>query len=151
MITKGIVESIVDKYSIKVRLPIFDKAKDTKNATPTQDLNNATICTLPNSEGQLSEGDIVFVGFEDNDTSKPIILGQLYRDIDQQTLMSLTLGALTTTSTTNLNKLTTIGDVKSNEIECLVGIKSNIQQQLNEIISRIDEITKQMNGGNNNG
>lgn len=139
MITKGIVEEI-DNYLVKVRLPVFDKIAGAKNATLTQDLSDATICCQPNSKYQVSVGDVVFVGFEDNDISKPIILGQLYRDVDSNTFMSLVLSGLETKSTTTLSKDTTIGEVKSSEIECLKNVKTNIQQQLNELIDRVNKL-----------
>lgn len=144
MITKGIVEDIIDTYQVRVRLPIFDKVDGAKNATKNEDLSIGTVCCLPNSSYQVNVGDVVFVGFEDNDISKPIILGQLYRDVDSNTLMSLVLGTLETKTSTVLSKNTTIGDVSANEIKCLSGIKTNIQQQLNSIIEDISKIKEKL-------
>lgn len=144
MITKGIVEDIVDKYQVRVRLPIFDKADGAKNATKTEDLSVGTICCLPNSSYQVNVGDIVFVGFEDNDISKPIILGQLYRDVDSNTLMTLVLGTLETKTSAVLSENTRIGNISADEIKCLSGIKTNIQQQLNSIIEDIKEIKEKV-------
>lgn len=144
MITKGIVEDIIDTYQVRVRLPIFDKVDGAKNATKNEDLSIGTVCCLPNSSYQVNVGDIVFVGFEDNDISKPIILGQLYRDVDSNTLMSLVLGTLETKTSTVLSENTTIGDVSANEIKCLSGIKTNIQQQLNSIIEDISKIKEKL-------
>ena len=144
MITKGIVEDIIDTYQVRVRLPIFDKVDGAKNATKNEDLSIGTVCCLPNSSYQVNVGDVVFVGFEDNDISKPIILGQLYRDVDSNTLMTLVLGTLETKTSTVLSKNTTIGDVSANEIKCLSGIKTNIQQQLNSIIEDISKIKEKL-------
>lgn len=144
MITKGIVEDIIDTYQVRVRLPIFDKIDGAKNATKNEDLSIGTVCCLPNSSYQVNVGDVVFVGFEDNDISKPIILGQLYRDVDSNTLMTLILGTLETKTSTVLSENTTIGDVSANEIKCLLGIKTNIQQQLNSIIEDISKIKEKL-------
>ena len=144
MITKGIVEDIIDTYQVRVRLPIFDKVDGAKNATKNEDLSIGTVCCLPNSSYQVNVGDVVFLGFEDNDISKPIILGQLYRDVDSNTLMTLVLGTLETKTSTVLCKNTTIGDVSANEIKCLSGIKTNIQQQLNSIIEDISKIKEKL-------
>ena len=144
MITKGIVEDIIDTYQVRVRLPIFDKVDGAKNATKNEDLSIGTVCCLPNSSYQVNVGDVVFVGFEDNDISKPIILGQLYRDVDSNTLMTLILGTLETKTSTVLSENTTIGDVSANEIKCLSGIKTNIQQQLNSIIEDISKIKEKL-------
>lgn len=144
MITKGIVEDIIDTYQVRVRLPIFDKIDGAKNATKNEDLSIGTVCCLPNSSYQVNVGDVVFVGFEDNDISKPIILGQLYRDVDSNTLMTLVLGTLETKTSTVLSENTTIGDVSANEIKCLSGIKTNIQQQLNSIIEDISKIKEKL-------
>ena len=45
MITRGIVEKIIDQYSVKVRIPILDKVGASDAATPTDELNTAVICT----------------------------------------------------------------------------------------------------------
>ena len=135
MITKGIVEDIIDTYQVRVRLPIFDKIDGAKNATKNEDLSIGTVCCLPNSSYQVNVGDVI---------SKPIILGQLYRDVDSNTLMTLILGTLETKTSTVLSENTTIGDVSANEIKCLSGIKTNIQQQLNSIIEDINKIKEKL-------
>ena len=142
MITKGIVESIISKYSVKVRLPILDGIKESKGSVPTNDLSEATICTMPNGECNLSVGDVVFVGFEDNDIGRPVVLGCLYREVADDLVESssadLTLRKLTTTSTTSLSEMTSIGIVKPEEIKTLSGARFNIQNQLDNLDERID-------------
>lgn len=79
MITKAIVEGYKDEYSIIVRVPYIDRSGSSGISTPKDELNTATICTLPDATLTLAVGDVVFVSFEDDDYSKPVILGVLYR------------------------------------------------------------------------
>ena len=141
MITKGIVEELVTPYKIKVRIPVFDSIDGAKGATPNTQLSVATLCSLPNSKNILAKGDVVFVGFEDNDIGKPVILGHLYRDIDSASFLDLTTRLFTTTSSTRLSKDTTIGEISSLEIAALSGIRHNIQQQIDDLQEKIDNIT----------
>lgn len=138
MITKGIVEELLNN-KVRVRLPIYDGISGSSNSTKKNDLSLATICSLPNTTTLLNVGDIVWVGFEDNDNNKPVVLGHLYNS-KSDTYASLNLGMLVTNSTTHLNKDTSIGKVKANEIEALSGTKYNIQSQINEL----NDISKEL-------
>ena len=137
MLTKGIVEKVITPYKVKVRLPVFDGIEGTRNATETNELSEAIICSLPNSGNLVNIGDIVIIGFEDNDTSKPIILGHLFKETDNNTLVNLKVGALETTGATKLSKDTHIGEIKPKEIEALSGISSNIQGQIDNITNNL--------------
>ena len=61
MVTKGIVEEIITPYQIKVRLPIFDGAKNTKYSVTNEELALSTICSISGSSNQVNVGDVVFV------------------------------------------------------------------------------------------
>ena len=106
MITKGIVQEFIDNYSVRVRLPIFDGSEKSQYGIPNSGLSVATICSLPNANSGVGIGDVVFVGFEDNDLGKPIILGHLYKEAITNTKLNLELNSLTTHSTTTLNEQT---------------------------------------------
>jgi len=134
MITKGIIEK-VDGYKALVRLPIYNNSAASKHSTKTEDLPKATFCSLPNIEIPFAKGDIVFVGFEDNDTNKPIILGHLYKAEGNPATPGLNLSTLKTTSSTKLSNNTWIGDVTPNELSALSGIKGNIQKQIDNLLS----------------
>lgn len=157
MITKGIVVEVINNYQAKVRLPIFNSIASSKEGTPDSQLNIATICSLPNCNNVVQKEDIVFVGFEDNDISKPIILGHLNRENMGETYSSLDLTNFKTVGTTTLSSDTNIGDVKANEIGCLKGLQGNIQTQLNNtknlLNNKVDKITtpNQLYGTNSDG
>lgn len=136
MITKGIVEEVLDN-KVRIRLPIYDGISGSSNSTKKADLNIATICSLPNASTVVSENDIVWVGFEDNDESKPIILGHLYKS-KTKTKASLEIGSLKTDSVTKLNSDTYIGKVTPKEINCLVGISDNIEKRFKTLEENTD-------------
>lgn len=142
MITKGIVEEILTNYSIKVRLPILDSIEGTRDATPTSDLSEAIICAAPNSEINFTIGDIVIVGFEDNDDSKPIILGFLSKESGNISSISNNLSKLNVNVSAKLPKDTSIGNVSSQDISMLQGAKFNIQSQLDNSNTSINELEK---------
>ena len=144
MITKAIVEEILTPSQIRVRIPTLNAVQGAKQSTPTDELSIATICTLPNAKNLVSTGDIVYVGFEDNDLSKPVILGHLLRtpnsDLFDGTLPDLQIRSLDVQYNTSLPTTTTIGGVSSNEIQYLRGVKNSLQQQIDDLQKQIDDI-----------
>ena len=140
MITKGIVEKIVDQYQIRVRMPFIDGLKDTKQSTPTENLSVSTICALPKHAVRLQEGDIVFLGFEDNDIGKPVILGQLYRDAAFDSICDIEVGNITVNGVCNLSSNTTIGEITPTQLRMLSGVTCNIQAQLDDIYDKLNQL-----------
>lgn len=138
MVTKGIVEEIINIYQAKVRLPVYDGFADTKNATPSNELTIASICNIPNIYNTIAVGDIVYVAFEDNDLGNPVILGQLYKE-EMHTLADIKLNSaninqLTVNKNASLPQNTSIGSISSKEIAALSGVKDNIQNQIDNSI-----------------
>ena len=81
MITRAIVEEkIVGTNKYKIRIPIFDGTGKSKVSTSNDLLSEATVCVPPNVSNYVNPGDVVFVGFEENDLGKPVILGHLYQE-----------------------------------------------------------------------
>lgn len=140
MLTKGIVEKVIDNYSAKVRLPIFNKSKDAIGATPLDELSEAIICTLPNSVLGLQVGDIVIVGFEDNNINKPIVLGYLSAEDITTSGADLQVNSLKVKLDTHLSEDTSIGEITSDELKALLNVKSNIQWQLDVLNQKVDNI-----------
>lgn len=81
MITKAIiVEAEADGYHFKVRMPLIHKIEGVPGGTLTQDLPTASVNCPPGVIPNYSVGDVVFVGLEDDQWSKPVILGSIYNE-----------------------------------------------------------------------
>ena len=133
MVTKGIIEEIIDTYKAKVRLPVFDALEGTQSGVSNNNLCVATNIVIANMTNPVSVGDVVFVTFEDNDNSKPIILGHLYKQKLSTTKPNLSLGGLEATGTVKLGKSTSVGDVSYKEIQALIGVNANIKDTFDNI------------------
>ena len=144
MITKGIIEEILSPYSARVRLPIFDSIKDAQNSVSTGNLRVASICSLPNCTNLLGIGDIVFVGFEDDDLGKPIILGNLVKEQPSTANPSINSYSLNIDNSVNLPGAVSINNTDNIDLTQLIGLKCNVQTALNKITADINEIKKKI-------
>ena len=78
MITRAIINKIdYESNKIRVRIPIYDGAQNSQGSTSDEDLSWASVLCIPGLTINYEIGDIVIVGFEDDDIGKPIILGYL--------------------------------------------------------------------------
>ena len=80
MIQKGIIAQVIDKYNYKVRIPKYDKIESATYSTKLDDLSSGIVCSIPGIDIAYVEGDVVLVSFENDELSKPVILGLLYRE-----------------------------------------------------------------------
>lgn len=140
MVTKAIIESVEDIYSVKVRMPTLDSIPEYAGATSVNELSDAIICTLPRSSYIPEVGDIVIVAFEDNDLGKPIILGCLFKETNNISQVNLEVNDLKVTSHVSLSKDIDIGDISYNELKYLIGLKQNIQSTIDNILERLNKI-----------
>ena len=148
MITKGIIEAVLSPYEVKVRIPTLDSVRASSLSTSTENLNTATICTLPNCYTNLKVGDVVFVGFEDNTYYKAVILGHLVRDSGDLPYADVKFGNLVARTSAKLPQETKIGNVTSKELSSLQGTRDNLQKQLDNIHDKIDSLTFESSGSN---
>lgn len=139
MITKAIVEEVLSPYQVRIRIPLLDRPAFTPLAAKTEELNVATICTLPNCYLNIQVGDIVFVGFEDNTAYKAVILGHLCREATT-TYASMAVDSLDVKSHAALPFDTTIGSITATELNYLYGTTGNIQGQLNALAKRLEKL-----------
>ena len=82
MITKAIVEEIVSTTQVRVRIPLLHKISTSSSATPFNELPIATICTFPGIDIKYDVGDVVYVSYEDDLSSKIVVLGDLSVSFD---------------------------------------------------------------------
>lgn len=80
MLTKAIIEEVIDTYSAKVRIPIYHQIEPSPFATNIKDLPIASICVLPGTSMALRKNDVVFVDFEMDQVERPVIIGCLSRE-----------------------------------------------------------------------
>lgn len=143
MITKGIIEEVLSDNKVKVRCPVLDKipSADLSN----NNLNIAIICTLPGIYINPRKGDIVFVGFENENFSLPIVLGYLFLNDGINSSNSLQIGSLTVNKDISLPKNTTIGSINWNEIYTLKNLSNNLKETFNNLDNDIEENENSIN------
>lgn len=148
MLTKAIVEEVLSPYQVKVRIPLLDSIASAPMSNSSNNLNIATICSLPNCYMNIQVGDVVFVGFEDNTYYKAVVLGHLSREAFSSSYADVTFGELTVNAGAYLPQQTSIGEVTSSEIARLQGLRENIQQQLDALSADIESIYEKLQEGN---
>lgn len=79
MITRAIITKVdLDRAKLQVRIPIFHGVDNSANSPYADfELCWASILCTPGVSIDYREGDVVMVGFEDNDAGQPIVLGFL--------------------------------------------------------------------------
>lgn len=79
MITRAIItDRDISNARLKVRIPLLEGTRNTQNESLTEYSESwASILCIPGMDIEYQIGDIVVVGFEDNDIGRPIVLGYL--------------------------------------------------------------------------
>lgn len=140
MIERGIIEEVIDSYTVRVRIPSVDRVATSTIHTASNNLRQAVVSALPGVVLHLSVGDVVIVDIPDRSSSSGTILGYLYRPETRDFKCDALFDTLSVQSASILPKNTTIGDVTSSEIRCLHGVSSNIQKQLDDILERLKRL-----------
>ena len=157
--TRAIVEGMVDDFHYRVRIPVLNKIAAAIGATPVEELSIATIAVSPGVSPKFRNGDIVFVEFEEGDTSKPVIVGSLFNTLDSQVVSDAKFDSLSVNVNTTLQRETQIGEVTADNIANIKGLNTNVQyeidsnrvqhtefvSQISDIQSDIGEINKEIN------
>ncbi len=134
MIVKAIVESKISKNRYKVRVPILDKIKGA--SLSSDNLSIADICLSIDSELNFSNNDIVYLNYENNDKSKPVIIGCLSKNNKS----SYTFNSLIVDNFAKLPSNIKIGDITYKELSYLIGSSDLIEDQLISLKDDILEI-----------
>lgn len=140
MITRGIVEEVIDKFKYRVRIPIFDRVEQSSHHTSFSDLSVATACVPKGVGDSIKVGDVVFIAFEHNSYSEPLILGHLYREALGSTVDGLMLKSdvLTVLDRAILPVNTKIGEVTSDKFTYLMNVTGDIQEQLDQLKALVE-------------
>ena len=145
MICRGIIEEIIDRHQVRVRIPIIHQIENTAQFTINNDLPAASICTSPSTHLNLSVGDVVIVGFENQDLGRPIILGYLYTGEFSTTAASQSFNSIQVLNDAKLPASTTIGSISSEELQRISGLKDNLQGQIELLNIRISDLENKIN------
>ena len=122
MILKGIISSYPNEDNkIKIRIPRYHRPVGASGYTPLEDLPDATVISMPGIKPQYIPGDIVYVDFENDDLSKPCIIGKLnYPNDTINSVSNAIFGDITVQSVTKLSPDTTIGKIQSDDLQYTV-------------------------------
>lgn len=116
MLVKAIIEERIDKYSYKIRIPLINKLSSSANPTSNEHLSVAPICTIPGIEIIYNKGDVVFVDFEKDDLSEPVIIGSLFRKTNSGSYTTIHTSTLDVDLTTKLPTQTIIGYSSADDV-----------------------------------
>lgn len=136
MITTGIIREIgINKGSFtsnayKVELNIFQIPGDFNKNNYTYISN---CCTIPGAYDSYVIGDVVYVGFLNNNKSFPIILGKIYQGLEDKSGSKFNLNSLNVTGDTKLSKKTKIGDINYEDLKKLIAELELIKDTLDNL------------------
>jgi len=142
MLTKGIVQEVISKDAVRVRLPLYNKIDGVNGSTPNRDLYIATLSVQPHVTQSPNVGDIVFVSDEDSDMSKLVILGYLSATAHKCNLPDMCCDDFSAKGVVKLSSTTTIGEVTPTNIECLRNLSVNLNDTLGIISNKLSKLTE---------
>lgn len=119
MLMKAIIESNNIDNQYKIRIPKYHKLKGVAGASSYDQLPFASICYLPGIFPNYSIGDIVYIDFENDDLSYPVILGKLLSDnnISERSVSDIETRSLKVQVDTTLSEDVKIGQIQYNDLE----------------------------------
>ena len=134
MVTRGIVEAVLNEYSYKVRIPIFDRIEADAEHTDYNSLSTAVASIPKGLNNSIKVGDVIFLTFENNNLTEPIIIGQLYREAITNDVTAAFSGRyLEITDEAKLPSNTTIGTLSYDKLFMLSNVKYDIQRQIDKL------------------
>ena len=133
MITKGEIIKVNEDNTLDIRIPLFESASGTRN----NQILKSTICYDPGNLNGYKVGDIVFVGFENNQIDKPIVIGKLYLGQEKEASNHSFANSLKVAENASLPINTTIGNLNFNQLKSLF----SKGEQLNDFINQLDKLT----------
>ncbi len=114
-ITKAVIKNkVVNSNKYYVEIPYLQQSSVNNNGI-TESALEATLAHTPGIVNSYNEGDVVFVSFEDTLASKPVILGKLLLD-ENENRGYAKLNSLDVIGKVSLSKDVTIGDYTVDEL-----------------------------------
>ena len=133
MITKAIIKNKkTSSNKFFIRIPIFESAGETNEYVV-----EATLCYQPGNLDSYVPGDIVYISFENNEISRPVIIGKLYIGNEDNPTNFSNNAKLNVTESAILPIDTQVADLRFKEV--YEGLKNN---QINQ--ERLDSLEKQV-------
>jgi hypothetical protein len=133
MITTGKIVAI-NAAVYQVRLPIFESAGINK-----QCIVNCTLCYNPGNLNAYIINDLVYVGFVNNELSKPVILGKIYEGLENKATNFSYSSSLEVTEKAILPSDTTIGTISTKDIIALIN-NQNTTNSSSSVTNELIEI-----------
>lgn len=146
MVTKAIIHRIVSDTEVIVKVPAFDLVEEEEGEEDVNSLPRARITATPGCRPKFKVNDTVYVCIEDNDLSKPIIMGTLITGQPEATRSTsdATFESLKVNVNTALPEDTSIGIVTKDDIRRLYGVRENVQKQFNDNMAQKKDMLKFM-------
>ena len=143
MVTKAIIQEVLSHHAIKIRIPIYNKLENTNGSTPNNELSITTLCTLPNFLIKPEPGDIVLVAFEEDDISKPIVIGYISLANGMNSNVDIKCDGLEVQGTIKLsNSININNEIEYKNILALKNQTDNIKITFENIDKDIEDINK---------
>lgn len=119
MLMKAIIESNNIDNQYKIRIPKYHKLRGVAEASSYDQLPFASVCYLPGIFPNYSIGDIVYIDFENDDLSYPVILGKLLSDNNksEKSVSDIESRSLKVQVDTTLSEDTKIGQISYNDFK----------------------------------
>ena len=144
MITKGYIQEVLTSNTVRVRIPLYHKIENTNGSVTNDLLPVAPIVTPPNIRIDPMVGDVVVVAFEENDLSKPIIIGFLYTKDEHKSTTAIMTENLYVSGEVTMGETVSIGDVSYENLVCLKGLDSPIRDTFDTLYRKISELENKL-------
>lgn len=132
MITKALIMSRFEN-KFMVRIPLFESSGNLHEV-----IIPATLCYTPGNLDAYKDGDVVYVGFENNEISNPVILGKLYTGPEQAAQTYTFNDSLKTVSSAELPKKTSIGEFSPEEVYATFKSRQIFEDRITELEQKMN-------------
>lgn len=134
MLVKGIIKQLpvvgkTNKYVVSI--PSFKTTGSTSTGSVlNSDLVEATLCYQPGIISEYNVGDVVYIGFENDVTSSPVILGKLYLTTSPSEVRSSLQVKSVSAQNDSVLKNVSINDYSKTDIQSLFQRVSNLEKKV---------------------